>query len=117
MQGESLYKWSGFGALGAGFGVALGWLCCLPFAAALGAGVTAAGAALTPFQPYMALASVSLLVIAFVQTIRAQRCDGSESCSPALRRRRWLFLAVVTAAAILLITLPYWSGHLIYWSL
>ena len=110
-------KWSGFGAVGAGFGVALSWLCCLPFAAALGAGVTAAGAALTPFQPFMALASVSLLAIALVQTIRARRCEDGESCSALAKRRRWLFLAAVTVATVLLITVPYWSADLIYWTL
>ncbi len=110
-------KWSGFGAVGAGFGVALSWLCCLPFAAALGAGVTAAGAALTPFQPFMALASVSLLTIALVQTIRARRCDNGESCNRLSQRRRWLFLAAVTVATVLLITVPYWSADLIYWTL
>ena len=110
-------KWSGFGAVGAGFGVALTWLCCLPFAAALGAGVTAAGAALTPFQPFMALASVSLLAIALVQTIRARQCEDGESCSALSQRRRWLFLAAVTVATVLLITVPYWSADLIYWTL
>ena len=110
-------KWSGLGALGAACGVALSWLCCLPFAAALGAGVVAAVAALAPVQPYMALASVSLLVVALVQTIRARRCEEGESCSRFSQRRRWLFLAVITLAVVLLIMLPYWSTSLIYGSL
>lgn len=110
-------KWSSYGALGAGVGVTLSSLCCLPFAAALGAGVAAVGVALTPFQPFMALASVSLLGVAFVQTIRAPRCEDAESCRPLSQRRRWWFLAAVTVATVLLITLPYWSAHLIYWSL
>ncbi len=110
-------KWTGFGAVGASLGVALSWLCCLPFAAALGAGVAAAGAALTPLQPFMALASVSLLAIAFVQTLRARGCEDGETCSALSKPRRWLFLAAVTVATILLITVPYWSAHLIYWTL
>jgi hypothetical protein len=110
-------KWSGFGAVGAAIGVALSWLCCLPFAAALGAGVTAAGAALTPYQPYLALVSVSLLGVALVQTIRSRACDDGESCGPWSQGRRWLFLAVISVAVILLITIPYWSASLIYWNL
>jgi hypothetical protein len=110
-------KWSGFGALGAGLGVALSWLCCLPFAAALGASVGAAGAALTPYQPYMELLSVSLIGVAFVQTIRSARCKDGDRCNRLSRRRRWLFLAVVTVAVIALLTLPYWSASLIYWRL
>ncbi len=110
-------KWSALGAVGSGIGVALSWLCCLPFAAALGASVSAAGAALTPYQPYMALMSVSLLGVAFVQTMRSLRCENGESCPPLSPRRRWLFLAVVTVAVVLLLTLPFWSASLISWTL
>ena len=112
-----MWKWTEFGALSAGFGVALGSLCCLPFTAALGAGVVAAGAALTSLQPYMALASVTLLLVAFVRTARGARCEDGESCSALSRRRRWLFLGAITLTTLLLLTLPYWSPYLIYWSL
>ncbi len=110
-------KWSGYGALTAAFGVAVTWLCCLPFAAALGAGVLATGAALSPYQPYLALGSLALLGVAFVQTLRARNCVENDTCEVKPGRGRWVFLAVITLLTVLLITLPYWSASLIYWSL
>lgn len=117
MSKESMSKWSGYGALGAAFGVAATWLCCLPFAAAMGAGVLAIGAALSPYQPFLALGSLVLLAVAFVQTFRARKCDESGTCAVEPRRGPWVFLAVITLLTLLLITFPYWSASLIYWSL
>jgi len=112
-----VWKWTEFGALGAGVGAALGTLCCLPFAPALGAGIAAAGAALSSFQPYLALASVTLLLVSFVRTARSTRCEDGGSCGIGSKRRRWLFLAAITLATLLLLTFPYWSAYLISWSL
>lgn len=110
-------KWSGFGALAAASGFALTWLCCLPFVAALGAGAVAAGSALSPLQPYLALLSLLLLGAAFVQTLRTRTCADDGTCKVKPSRGRWLFLGVVTLVTLLLITLPFWSPSLIHWSL
>jgi hypothetical protein len=110
-------KWSAYGALTAALGVAVTWLCCLPFAAALGAGVLATGAALSPYQPYLALASFVMLGITFVQTLRSRKCAQNGKCGVERGRGRWIFLVVITFLTILLITFPYWSASLVYWSL
>lgn len=110
-------KGTQLGALGAALGAAIGSLCCLPFAAALGASVAAAGAFLVPLQPYMTLTSVTLLLVAFVQTARSAPCKDGEGCSARSRRRRWLLLGATSLLTLFLITLPYWSAYLVYWSL
>ncbi|MGH9320096.1 MAG: hypothetical protein ACRD21_08835 [Vicinamibacteria bacterium] len=110
-------KWTGWAAMGAGVGVALTSLCCLPFAAALGAGVIALGVTLTPLQPYMAFLSVTLLVVSFVQTIRAPRCKDAESCKALSTPRRWIVLGAITVVTLLLITFPFWSAYLVLWNL
>lgn len=104
-------KWTGAGALVAGVGVALTSLCCLPFAAALGLGLAAAGSVLTPYQPYLALASVAFVAVAFVQTLREPRCEDGSACD-ASSSRRWIIFGGVTLITVLLVTMPYWSVFL-----
>lgn len=110
-------KWAGVGAVGAALGAALTTICCLPVAAALGAGVLAVGSALTPFQLPLAFVSLVLLLVAFVQTLRAPECDEEGACARPRSRFRWVFFGVMAVVTLALITLPYWSASLLYWSL
>ena len=110
-----------FSALGAG----LSWICCLPLIlGGLGAGSAALATATAPARPYLLLASLGLLGLAFYQTYRPATNPTSTSSSGSAgsvgdcaspRRRLLVWLAAGLIA--LLVTVPYWLNWVIYWTL
>ena len=75
------------GALGLAFASALGWLCCLPIASgAFGIALAALAAAVGPWWPVLAFASLVLLVVAIVQTLRGGGGPRSDHCEHAKPR-------------------------------
>ena len=101
------------GALGLAFVSALGWLCCLPIASgAFGIALAALAAAVGPWWPILASASLVLLVVAIVQTLRGSGRARSDHCDRQNRgQRQWLFVSVVGVLTLALLSLPWWSGE------
>ena len=86
-------------------------LCCvLPVAVAfLGVGSAAAGAIFEPYRPYMIALTVGLLGYAFYRAYRPERCPEGKICEvPDARRRERVLLWIVSAAASVLMTFPYY---------
>ena len=104
------------GALGLAFASALGWLCCLPIASgAFGIALAALAAAVGPWWPFLASASLVLLIVAVVQTVRGGGGMSSDHCDIRDRgHRQWLFVSVVSVLTLALLTLPWWSGEITY---
>lgn len=104
------------GALGLAFASALGWLCCLPIASgAFGIALAALAAAVGPWWPVLAFASLVLLVVAIVQTLRGGGGPRSDHCDTRNRgQRQWLFVSIVGVLTLALLTFPWWSGELTY---
>ena len=104
------------GALGLALASALGWLCCLPIASgAFGIVLAAFAAAVGPWWPVLASASLVLLVVAIVQALWAGGGPRSDQCDTQNRgQRHWLFVSVVGVLTFALLTLPWWSGEITY---
>ena len=104
------------GALGLAFASAFGWLCCLPIASgAFGIALAAMAAAIGPWWPALASASLVLLIVAVVQTLRGVGNMGSDHCEARNRgRRQWIFVSVVGVLTLVLLTLPWWSSEITY---
>jgi len=102
-------------------GVSGSWFCCLPIAVgALGGGFAAAGATLAPFRPYLTIATVALLGLAFYQAYKPQKseCAPGKSCGiGAGRGRQRALLWIITVVTLILLTTGDWSSWVIYWSL
>ncbi len=102
-------------------GVSLSWFCCLPIAVgALGAGFAAAGASLAPLRPYLTVAAVALLGLAFYQAYKPQKaeCAPVKSCGTGVSRtRQRALLWIIAAITLILLTTGDWSSWIIYWSL
>jgi mercuric ion transport protein len=102
-------------------GVSLTWFCCLPIAVGtLGAGLAAAGASLAPLRPYLIVAAVALLGLAFYQTYKPQKteCAPGTSCGTgAGRTRQRVLLWIIAVITVILLTTGDWSSWVIYWSL
>jgi hypothetical protein len=102
-------------------GVSLTWFCCLPLAVGtLGAGLATAGAALAPWRPYLAMAAVALLGLAFYQAYKPQKveCAPEKSCRiEANRKRQRVLLWIIAAITLMLLTVGDWSSWIIYWTL
>lgn len=102
-------------------GVSLSWFCCLPIAVgALGAGFAAAGASLAPLRPYLTVAAVALLGLAFYQAYKPRKaeCAPGKSCDIGTgRTRQRALLWIITVIALVLLTTGDWSSWIIYWSL
>ena len=114
--GTIMTKTTASGALGLAFVSALGWLCCLPIAAgASGVALAGIAAAVGPWWPVLAAASVILLSVAVVQAVRGRGGLSSDHCDAHNRaRRQWLFVSVVGFLTLVLLTLPWWSAELSY---
>lgn len=111
-------KWSSVGAVGSALGFSLTWFCCLPIAfGALSGSVAAAGNFLGPWQPYLAGLSLVFLGVAVGQAVRKERQCRAGTCPLEGRRRRWIVLTMVTIVVLIMITIPYWSSHVIFWLL
>lgn len=73
-------RWSEIGALASAGTVATTILCCLPFATGvIGASLAAAVARFAPYQPYLALLSLTLLGDAFVQSTAVSKPRPSQT--------------------------------------
>ena len=109
-------KGAASGALGLAFASALGWFCCLPIASgAFGIALAALAAAVGPWWPVLASASLVLLVVALVQTLQGSGGPSSDQCDTQTRgQRQWLFVSVVGVLTLALLTLPWWSGEITY---
>src|SRR5262249_31873298 len=85
--GALMSKATASGALGLAFASPLGWLCCLPIASgAFGIALAALAAAVGPWWPVLAFASLVLLVVAIVQTLRGGGGPRSDHCEHAKPR-------------------------------
>ena len=74
------------GALGLAFASTLAWLCCLPIATgAFGIALAALAAAIAPWWPILASASLVLLAVAVLQTLRGGGGVEAESCGLSSR--------------------------------
>ena len=95
--------------------------CCLgPVAlSAVGAGALGAMATrLAPYRPWFLTLTAVLLGAAFYTTYRPTGaetgcCAADGSCSPSSRRTARIILWVVTVAAVLLATFPYYLDWLL----
>jgi hypothetical protein len=89
------------GALGLAFASAVGWLCCLPIVSgAFGIALAAVAAAVGPWWPVLAFASLVLLVVAVVQTSRGSGGLKADYCDTRNRGgRRWVFVSIVAVTS------------------
>ncbi len=108
-------SWLGLGAVAAAIGASL--CCVLPVVVAFaGVGSAAFGAVVEPFRPYLTALTVLLLGFAFYQAYRPQdtECAPGELCAvPENRRRQRMLLWIVTAAALALLTFPYYISWIL----
>ncbi len=108
-------SWLGLGAVAAAIGASL--CCVLPVVVAFaGVGSAALGAAFEPFRPYLTALTVLLLGFAFYQAYRPQEteCARGEVCAvPENLRGQRILLWVATAAALALLTFPYYIGRIL----
>jgi len=102
------------GALGLAFASALSWLCCLPIASgAFGIALATLAATVGSWWFVLASASLVLLIVAVVQTLRGGRSARSDHCDMRNRaRRRLLIVSVVGVLTLALLTIPWWSGEI-----
>ena len=112
-------RWSEIGALASAGTVAATILCCLPFATGvIGASLAAAGARFEPYQPYLALLSLTLLGYAFVQAYRRTPVCATDVCAASkIVRRRRIVLWISAAMVVALLTAQWWANWVIYWTL
>ncbi|MGH9752369.1 MAG: mercuric transporter MerT family protein [Blastocatellia bacterium] len=109
------------GAILPALGFSLTWFCCLPIAAgALGAGMAAAGSALTPLRPYFTVAAVALLGAAFYHAYKRRNTECAPGAGCAIsenRARQRIMLWLVAIVTLALLTIGEWSSWVIYWML
>lgn len=102
-------------------GVSLSWFCCLPLAVGtLGAAFAAIGTSLTPLRPYLTVAAVAALGVAFYQAYKSRgvECAPGESCGVGSgRTRQRAMLWIMTVITLILLTTEDWSSWVIYWML
>lgn len=112
-------RWSEIGALASAGTVAATILCCLPFATGVvGASLAAVGARFAPYQPDLAILSLSLLGYAFVQAYRRTPVCATDGCdAAAITRRRRIVLWISAAIVVALLTAQWWANWVIYWTL
>ena len=91
--------------------------CVLPVVVAFaGVGSAAMGAMFEPYRPYLIGVTVLLLGFAFYPSYRPEDtdCAPGEACAvPRNRSRQRLLLWIVAAAALLLLTFPYYIGRIL----
>ena len=108
-------SWLGLGAVAAAIGASL--CCVLPVVVAFaGVGSAAFGVVLEPFRPYLTALTALLLGFAFYRAYRPQetQCDPGEVCSVTENRRgQRILLWIATAAALALLTFPYYIGRIL----
>lgn len=116
LAGRQVSNSTASGALGLALASTLAWLCCLPIATgAFGIVLAAIAAAVSPWWPILAAASVVFLIITIVRAVRGTGGSSAQSCEVQNRKRnQWLFVSVISALTILLLTLPWWSAELTY---
>ncbi len=113
--GALMSKATASGALGLAFASTFAWLCCLPIATgAFGIALAALAAAIAPWWPVLASASLVLLAVAVFQAVRGGGGLETESCEMSNRgRRRWLFVGIVGVLTVAFLTLPWWSAEVV----
>jgi hypothetical protein len=109
-------KGTASGALGLALASALASLCCLPIASgAVGIALAALAVAVSPWWPLLACASLVLLTVAVVQTMRGRGDVEAGHCEIQNRRQRqWLFVSVVAFLTLALLSVPWWSAQIAY---
>ena len=101
------------GALGAAVAASI---CCIGplLLAVAGLGGGALLLRFTPFRPYFLVATVLLLVAAFVLSYRRKEtCEPGDPCAdPRAQRIQRFFLWIATVIVVLLAAFPYYATYL-----